>query len=60
VSDASIIKPALAAANIEPQRMWRITCDLLLAFFAMHLNSDSAPLLDGLADNYPELTVGPP
>jgi dienelactone hydrolase len=60
VSDAPIIKSALAAANIEPQRMWRITCDLLLAFFAMHLNSGSAPLLDGLADNYPELTVGPP
>jgi pimeloyl-ACP methyl ester carboxylesterase len=60
LTDTSIVRPALAAATIEPQRMWRITCDLLLAFFAMHLNSDSAPLLDGLADNYPELTVGPP
>ena len=60
VTDASIVKPALAAAGIEPQRMWRITCDLLLAFFARHLNGAPALLLDGPADDYPELTVGPP
>jgi pimeloyl-ACP methyl ester carboxylesterase len=60
VTDASIVKPALAATNIEPERMWRITCDLLLAFFARHLNGAAAPLLDGPADVYPELTVGPP
>ena len=60
VTDASIVKPALAAASIEPERMWRITCDLLLAFFARHLNGAAAPLLDGPADAYPEVTVGPP
>jgi pimeloyl-ACP methyl ester carboxylesterase len=60
VTDASIVKTALAATRIEPQRMWRITCDLLLAFFATHLNGALTPLLDGLAANYPELTVGPP
>jgi pimeloyl-ACP methyl ester carboxylesterase len=60
LTDTSIVKPALAAARIEPQRMWRVTCDLLLAYFARHLNGDSAPLLDELADSYPELTVGPP
>jgi hypothetical protein len=60
LADASIVKPALAAAGIEPQRMWRITCDLLLAFFARHLNGAPALLLDGPADDYPELTVGPP
>jgi hypothetical protein len=26
-----------AATEIEPRRMWRIACDLLLAFFATHL-----------------------
>jgi pimeloyl-ACP methyl ester carboxylesterase len=60
VTDASIVKPALAATSIQPQRMWRITCDLLLAFFARHLNGAPAAPLDGLADDYPELTVGPP
>lgn len=60
VTDASIVKPAVEATKIEPQRMWRITCDLLLAFFARHLSGAAAPLLDGLADQYPELTIGTP
>ena len=60
VGDLSIVKPTLDATKIKPQRMWRITCDLLLAFFGKHLNGDTAPLLDGLADEYPELTFGPP
>lgn len=60
VTDASIVRTALAATRIQPQRVWRITCDLLLAFFAKHLNGDSAPLLDAPAEDYPELTVGPP
>jgi hypothetical protein len=61
VTDASIVKPALDATKIRPQRMWRITSDLLLAFFARHLNgAAAAPVLDGLADGYPELTIGPP
>jgi hypothetical protein len=60
VTDTSIVKPAVQATKIEPQRMWRITCALLLAFFARHLCDAAAPLLDGLADQYPELTIGPP
>jgi dienelactone hydrolase len=60
VTHASIVKPAVEATKIEPQRMWRITSDLLLAFFDRHLNGAAAPLLDGLADQYPELTIGPP
>jgi Platelet-activating factor acetylhydrolase, isoform II len=60
VTAASIVKPALLATKIQPGRMWRITCDLLLAFFAKHLNGAAAPLLDNPADDYPELTVGPP
>src|SRR4029450_6186381 len=61
VTDASIVKPAIDATKIQPQRMWRITCDLLLAFFARHLNgAAAAPVLYGLADEYPELTIGQP
>jgi dienelactone hydrolase len=60
LTDASIVRPALEATNIQPERMWRITCDLLLAFFGAHLNDVAAPLLDGPEVSYPELTIGPP
>jgi pimeloyl-ACP methyl ester carboxylesterase len=61
LTDASIVKPGIDATKIQPQRMWRISCDLMLAFFARHLNgAAAAPLVDGLADNYPELIIGPP
>ena len=60
LTDGSVVKPALDATKIKPQRMWRITCDLLLAFFGRHLNGAAAPLLDGPADDYPELIIGPP
>jgi hypothetical protein len=60
VTDRSIVKPALDAIKIEPHRMWRLTCDLLLAFFGRHLNGAAAPLLDSPAKDYPELIVGPP
>ncbi|HEY6681741.1 MAG TPA: hypothetical protein VI030_02130 [Propionibacteriaceae bacterium] len=60
VTDASIVKPALEATKIQPQRMWRITCDLMLAFFDKYLNGAAATLLDGPAGEYPELTIGPP
>jgi dienelactone hydrolase len=59
VTDGSIVKPALDAIKIEPNRMWRLTCDLLLAFFGRHLNGAAAPVLDSPAKNYPELIVGP-
>ena len=60
VTDASIVKPALEATEIQPQRMWRITCDLMLAFFDKYLNGATATVLDGPADEYPEVTIGPP
>ena len=60
LTDASIIRPALQVTNIQPERTWRITCDLLLAFFGRHLNDVAATLLDGPTDSYPELTIGPP
>ena len=60
VTDESIVKPVLDATKIQPHRMWRVTSDLLLAFFTKHLNGAAAPLLDGPAADFPELTVGPP
>jgi dienelactone hydrolase len=51
----------LAATSIDPRRMWRITCDLLLAFFATHLQQAAvAPLLMGPSGDYPELFFGSP
>jgi predicted dienelactone hydrolase len=61
LTDGSIVKPGLDATKIEPQRMWRVTCDLMLAFFAKHLTGAAATSpLDGLVAEYPELTIGPP
>jgi hypothetical protein len=51
----------LAATRIAPQRMWRITCDLLLSFSATHLRQAGMPsVLAGPSDDYPELSFGPP
>jgi dienelactone hydrolase len=55
------VKAMLAATSIEPRRMWRLTCDVLLAFFATHLHqATTPPLLAGPSDDYPELAYGPP
>jgi hypothetical protein len=35
--------------------MWRVTSDLLLAFFDRYLNENPAPLLDGPSPVYPEV-----
>jgi predicted dienelactone hydrolase len=57
----SPVTAMLAASQIEPRRMWRITCDLLLAFFATHLQqADTPPLLAGPTADYPELSFGRP
>jgi dienelactone hydrolase len=50
----------LAATTIRPERMWRLTSDLLLAFFGRHLSGDPAPLLDGPSRDVPELRYGAP
>jgi uncharacterized membrane protein YbhN (UPF0104 family) len=61
LSAESPVRPMLAATRIEPRRMWRVTCDMLLAFFATHLQQAVAPpLLAGPSDDYPELTFGAP
>jgi hypothetical protein len=50
----------LAATTIRPERMWRLTCDSLLAFFAEHLDGFSDPA-DGLpGTDQPEVALGPP
>jgi len=59
--DQSPIKAMLAATSIEPRCMWRITCDVLLTFFATHLQQAAAPpLLEEPSDDYPELAFGVP
>jgi dienelactone hydrolase len=55
------VQAILAAASIDPWRMWRVTCDLLLAFFATHLGEAATqPLLEGPSGDYPELAFGAP
>lgn len=61
LADGSPVKTMLAAAQIDPRRMWRITCDVLLAFFGTHLDQQPVPpLLEGPCDEYPELRYGAP
>jgi dienelactone hydrolase len=52
---AEILRSLVGGATIEPERMWRVTSDLLLAFFNAHLNGTLAPLLDGPSREYPEV-----
>ena len=50
----------LAATSIRPERMWRLTTDLLLAFFAEHLD-DLDDATEGFAGtDQPEVSLGPP
>jgi predicted dienelactone hydrolase len=54
------VRAMLARTSIEPRRMWRIICDLLLAFFAKHLDQAAAPILEGPSGDYPELSFRAP
>jgi hypothetical protein len=58
--EQSMLKPMVSSATIESRRMWRITCDYLLAFFEKHLNKSHEPLLDGPSAAYPEVLFGEP
>jgi hypothetical protein len=49
----------LSATTIDATRVWRITSDLILAFFAKHLSGADSPLLDGANSVYPEIILGP-
>ena len=53
----SLVAGRIGATTIEAQRMWRITCDLLLAFFAEHVQDVEAPSLAAVAATYPEVTM---
>ena len=44
VQPGSPVAGMLAATSIRPERMWRLTSDLLLAFFAEHLDGFSDPV----------------
>jgi predicted dienelactone hydrolase len=58
--DGAAVASMLAATTIAPQRMWRVTSDAVLAFFAKHLDRvDEVSLLDGPDPAYPELAFGP-
>jgi hypothetical protein len=52
---AEILRALVGGATREPERMWRVTSDPLLAFFNTHLNGTPAPLLDDPSAAYPEV-----
>ena len=54
-SGAEILRSLVGGATIEPERMWRVTSDLLLAFFNTHLLGNAAPVLDDPSSVYPEV-----
>jgi pimeloyl-ACP methyl ester carboxylesterase len=54
------IAAMLAAVTIAPERMWRVTSDLVLAFFGEQLDGVESPLLDGDTGSHPEVRFGAP
>jgi len=58
--DSGPIGSMVAATSIDPMRMWRITSDLLAAFFDRHIRGAAAPLLDDPGTAYPEVRLGSP
>ena len=59
VQPASPVAGLLAATGIRPERMWRLTSDLLLGFFAEHLDGFTDPA-DGFPFIQSEVSIGPP
>jgi dienelactone hydrolase len=60
VQPASPIAGMLAATTIRPERMWRLTCDLLLGFFAEYLDGFTDPVDGFPGTDQPEVSLGPP
>ena len=60
VPPAGPIAAMLGATSIGPERMWRLTSDLLLAFFAEHLHDSDDPTCGAPPAPRPELVLGPP
>jgi dienelactone hydrolase len=57
--DGAAVGPMLAATTIDARRMWRITSELVLAFFARHFDGATTDLLDGPNPQHPEAAFGP-
>jgi len=55
-----LVAAMLSNTTIAPDRMSRLTADLVLAFFDRYLRGATAPLLDQPFPAHPELTYGPP
>lgn len=55
-----VYAPLVAGQEIAPGRLWRVTSDLLLAFFDRALRGMPAPLLDGPSPAYPEVVFVDP
>ena len=53
--DGAAVASMLAATTIGPERMWRITSDAVLAFFAKHLEGAERGLLDDPDPACPEI-----
>jgi predicted dienelactone hydrolase len=60
VREDAPIGAMLASARLDPLRAWRITSDLVLAFFGRHFDGDPGTLLDDPGATYPEVSSGPP
>jgi predicted dienelactone hydrolase len=59
-SGAEILRSLVGGATIAPERMWRVTIDLLLAFFTTHLLGDAVPVLADPSAVYPEARLVDP
>ena len=55
----SMLAGGMAAASIDSERAWRITCDALLAFFGAHLDGEPATFF-GAPFPTDEAVLGPP
>ena len=55
----SMLAGGMAAATIDSERAWRITCDALLAFFGAHLDGEPATFF-GAPFPTDEAVLGPP
>ena len=58
--DTSPIKPMIDATAIAPQRALEIIRQVVLAFFARHLDHGPSDLLDNPSTHFPELVRGTP
>ena len=59
-AEGALVSAMLSNTTIAPDRMSRLTADLVLAFFDRYLRGATAPLLDQPFPAHPELTYGPP